>query len=600
MDKNESTTDLILDDDVLEVEQPERREWKNPMVSVASFFLLTDLFERFAYYSMTGSLITFFTRELGLETNLATQIQSTFQSVVYVAPLAGAYLADATLGRFKTLLYAYVLYVVGAVVMTIASIPSFNNSVLYFIGLIALFGVGSGAIKPNLIVLGGDQFDETIEKQLAQKTSYFSYFYWCTNIAAFVAFSIMGGLATQGMGAIPQDSSFFWSFAISTVALIASVGAFLLGSGRYYKPVPAGSALPTFMRVVGSGAKHTTKGKIVVISFIFELVGMLVTIVSFFISTAWVSYLAAAFIVIGVLGLVGFGRTTEWLETARDDGHADDSVDDARAVMRMMPYVAFIVIFWCVYNQMNGNFQAQGCQMNDYAMGYKWAPSQLSLFNTLGCLIFIPICDALLYPGMNKCWPATSLRRVGIGFGVCVVAMLNAGFVEMARKSATVMSGPDGVSSCSPCNLTTKPCGTGETIKYMSDISILVQIPQYFIVGVAEVFTAVTYYDLFYTEVPDSMRAVCQAINMLTTSLGTMVGGTINSVLSDWLPNDLNNGHMDLVYFVIAGLGIVNLAVFMLVSPGFVYKHESAADDESVAEDAVNKSRRASAHSLHQ
>jgi hypothetical protein len=46
-------------------------------------------------------------------------------------------------------------------------------------------------IKPNLIVMGGDQFDETDPREAKMKSSYFSYFYWCTNVAAFLAFSIM-------------------------------------------------------------------------------------------------------------------------------------------------------------------------------------------------------------------------------------------------------------------------------------------------------------------------------------------------------------------------------------------------------------------------
>lgn len=58
-------------------------------------------------------------------------------------------------------------------------------------GLFGGVACGSGAVKPNLIVLGGDQYDESDPKELKQKSSYFSYFYWCTNIAAFIAFGIM-------------------------------------------------------------------------------------------------------------------------------------------------------------------------------------------------------------------------------------------------------------------------------------------------------------------------------------------------------------------------------------------------------------------------
>jgi peptide/histidine transporter 3/4 len=98
------------------------------------------------------------------------------------------------------------------------------------------------------------------------------------------------------------------------------------------------------------------------------------------------------------------------------------------------------------------------------------------------------------------------------------------------------------------------------------------QVPQYVLVGVAEVFTAITYYDLFYSEVPSSMRSVCQAINMLTTSLGTMLGGTINSLCRAFLPNNLNEGNMEYVYFLIAILSAANLLVYIFVSRGFKYQ----------------------------
>jgi dipeptide/tripeptide permease len=58
-------------------------------------------------------------------------------------------------------------------------------------GLFVFLAPGSGAVKPNLIVMGGDQFDEDDPREAKMKSSYFSYFYWCTNIAAFAAFSVM-------------------------------------------------------------------------------------------------------------------------------------------------------------------------------------------------------------------------------------------------------------------------------------------------------------------------------------------------------------------------------------------------------------------------
>lgn len=344
------------------------------------------------------------------------------------------------------LVYSFLIYVVGAAMITGAAVPGFNNSILFFIGLFVGIAFGTGAAKPNLIVMGGDQFDETDPRENKQKSAYFSYFYWCTNIAAFVAFSIMGGLAVQGMGVITPDISFFASFAIGGIFILFATLSFLAGTPQYYKAKPQGSVLPIFFRLVGRGAKRTLAGAMIALGSFFELAGVLITVVSFFVKDPIISYVAAALVAVGVILLIVFGRHSDWVDKGAE-GFDPQVVDDAKAVVRMMPYVAFIVIFWAVYNQMNTNFVTQGCQMYDLAFGIKWSPSQLATFNTVGVLIGVPIADRIIYPLMNKCgWTATPLKKVGIGFFVCVIAMVVSGVVEIARKATPV------TTEMSPCS----------------------------------------------------------------------------------------------------------------------------------------------------
>ena len=68
----------------------------------------------------------------------------------------------------------------------------------------------------------------------------------------------------------------------------------------------------------------------------------------------------------------------------------------------MMPYVAFVIPFWAVYNQMNTNLNIQGCQMNDEIFGMRIASSQMSTWNTIGVLVGVPLMDRIVYPLMGK------------------------------------------------------------------------------------------------------------------------------------------------------------------------------------------------------
>eukprot|EP00121_Abeoforma_whisleri_P009153 Awhi_evm1s8410 len=547
----------------------------NVLWTIGLFFLLSDFFERFGYYTATGSLYTFFTRSLGLSSILATQLQSVFQSLVYVVPLLGAYVADTLLGRYMVIVVFYGVYFGGLIIMSISSHPGINISALFFLGLLGGTAVGSGCIKPNLIVLGADQFRDDDPYQSRQKSQYFQYFYWMTNIAAFIAFAFMSKLATEGVGAIPIEFSFFSSFMIACGSIFFAGASFLAGSKKYHKPRPEGSALSVFCKVCIAAASKSKYGAVVLIGFILQFISFAVTIISFFVAEPAVGYTAAALSVAGILILVIMTKT-DWIDYANERNGGKFSsreTNDAREVVRMFPYAAFAIMFWCVYNQMNTNFQSQGCQMNNKVFGdFTMAPSQLNTFNCLIIVILIPIVDKGLYPLMIKVgYPLTMLKRVGIGLFFTNLAVLLAGFIEIARKAAP----PTGeVSVCSACD-GGPDC---EGAIYTNDLNMLIQIPQYMLVGIGEIFTAITYYDLFYTEVPESMRAVCQALNMLTTSLGTMVGGTINSITIMWLPDDLNTGHQEYTYFLTFGLGTINLIGFILVARGFTYKSEEISD----------------------
>ena len=50
---------------------------------------------------------------------------------------------------------------------------------------------------------------------------------------------------------------------------------------------------------------------------------------------------------------------------------------------------------------------------------------------------------------------------------------------------------------------------------------------------------------------PDALRSVCQSLNLLTTTFGSMVAGLINSIFAGWLPNNLDDGHAEYMRVVV-------------------------------------------------
>lgn len=67
------------------------------------------------------------------------------------------------------------------------------------------------------------------------------------------------------------------------------------------------------------------------------------------------------------------------------------------------------------------------------------------------------------------------------------------------------------------------------------------------------------------------MRSVCQALNLLTTTLGYIVAGGVNSIFSFWIPSDLNDGHLDYIFYIMGLLSALSVFAFTVVSQSFEY-----------------------------
>eukprot|EP00656_Telonema_subtile_P035721 TRINITY_DN39682_c0_g2_i4.p1 TRINITY_DN39682_c0_g2~~TRINITY_DN39682_c0_g2_i4.p1 ORF type:complete len:113 (+),score=16.41 TRINITY_DN39682_c0_g2_i4:111-449(+) len=70
------------------------------------------------------------------------------------------------------------------------------------------------------------------------------------------------------------------------------------------------------------------------------------------------------------------------------------------------------------------------------------------------------------------------------------------------------------------------------------------------------------------------MRSVCQALNLITMTLGSMVSAGIQSIFAVWFTDDLNKGHLEGIFLLYSLLVVVNLGWFMKVARGYQYKED--------------------------
>jgi POT family proton-dependent oligopeptide transporter len=146
-----------------------------------------------------------------------------FVSAVYIMPLFGALLADALLGKYRTIIGLSLIYCLGHLAM---AIDSTLWGLLLGQGLIA---IGAGGIKPCVSAHVGDQFG-TANRHLMGKV--FSGFYFAINLGAFAAMLIMPWLLKHFGPSV--------AFGVPGVLMLLATLTFWAGRYRFVHIAPAG------------------------------------------------------------------------------------------------------------------------------------------------------------------------------------------------------------------------------------------------------------------------------------------------------------------------------------------------------------------------
>lgn len=340
---------------------------KSIILNVCLFILITEFCERLAYYGLSGSLIAFFVKKLNYDKVLASELNSLFTTLCYITPLAGAYLSDRYLGRYRTILAGSVIYAVGLFLCTLGSVPPDYEADYFLPGLFLFVTIGSGCIKPCVVTLGADQFDPNDPDQVEEKAKFFNYFYWAINLGATVSYGYLTNLALngqpEGLG-ISESWGFFASFLVPTISFVIGIFVFVGGSPRYKHAPPSDSVLGEFAQIVWVAGKKTGQGTALLSGIVAMLLGAVVVVVGYFVHNQTAHLCIAiggmSFILVGIVVVCYFGKHTTWLNTAADLPTTACKVPDAVEVLRLSPYLGLLCIFWGVYGQMANNFFTQG------------------------------------------------------------------------------------------------------------------------------------------------------------------------------------------------------------------------------------------------
>jgi POT family proton-dependent oligopeptide transporter len=218
----------------------------------------------------------------------------------------------------------------------------------------------------------------------------------------------------------------------------------------------------------------------------------------------------------------------------------------------------FILFFWALWGMSNGvEWTLQAEKMDLHWMGMNLIAAQVQTANPIFILLFIPLVNYLIYPAIDKVFPLTPLRKIGIGLFLTAFS-----FVVIVWIQGQIDQG-------------LRP-------------SINWQLLAYAILTLGEAMVSITGLEFSYTQAPNSMKSSVMALWLLFIAFGELLVGKFNA----WILNpDGTRKLTDLQYFQFFTIVMfVASALFVVVAcfyKGRTYLQSQLTADEIATEPIV-------------
>ncbi|XP_053420879.1 solute carrier family 15 member 2 [Nycticebus coucang] len=359
----------------------------NYPLSIA-FIVVNEFCERFSYYGMKAVLTLYFLYFLHWSEDTSTSIYHAFSSLCYFTPILGAAIADSWLGKFKTIIYLSLVYVLGHVVKSLGALPILGgpmvHTALSLVGL-TLIALGTGGIKPCVAAFGGDQFEE---KDAEERTRYFSVFYLSINagslISTFITPMLRGDVQCFG------EDCYALAFGVPGLLMVIALVVFALGNKMYKKPPPEGNIVAQVFKCIWFALSNRFKNR-----------------------------------------SGDIPKRQHWLDWATEK-YPTQLIMDVKALTRVLFLYIPLPMFWALLDQQGSRWTLQATKMNGNLGFFVLQPDQMQVLNPFLVLIFIPLFDLVIYRLISKCGiNFSSLRKMAVGMILACLAFAVAATVEI-------------------------------------------------------------------------------------------------------------------------------------------------------------------------
>jgi POT family proton-dependent oligopeptide transporter len=497
----------------LEEDKDKYRKITNRPTIAAMLILVCEFAERGSYYGVQGILTNFIMKPLpngsktgrvmpgddgnagalGLGLQDANALVMLLQFLAYVMPLFGGYLADDSLGRFKTIMIGVWIGIISHILFIIAALPPVIASGQAAIaptclGIVSL-ALCTGFIKPNLLPLMLDQYpyrNNVLKRLPTGETVYVDrdasvsnltmIFYWSINIGAFL--QIATSYSARNVG--------YWLAFLCPCILYCLVVVSMLFIRPHLKPeVPEGSLLKKALQVAWISMKNNPIRRLRRGEF-------------------W-SYAYPENMEARGQHYINEKKKTPITWTAQE-------VDDYKSTFTQCLMFSFWVIFNLSDSGLGSTLTAQAG-----ALSSEGIPNDFfNNFNQITIVVAIPILDYIVYPTLEK-WKINfkPVYKCFVGFMLGALGSAASAIIQWR------------IYKTSPCGYYATTCDEP------SPLTAWYVIINYGLEALGECFCFTTAFELAYTRAPSNAKGLVMALFLFNLAISAAISQAVSGALVD-------------------------------------------------------------------
>eukprot|EP01135_Chromosphaera_perkinsii_P002223 Nk52_evm9s221 gene=Nk52_evmTU9s221 len=490
--------------------------------------LIVEAAERWGYYGGAAVNSLFMKDMYNYDASKIQLYSNALQFWSYGTALLGAYLADAWLGKVRTIGMFAVVYAVGIIMQALASMPfafgDFPNesgsgiTQYLFWGALFFIGLGTGGIKANV----GPLLSEQITNPTDEKTEMvFRYFYWAINLGAIGAFSVSPFVHRfEEDEDHPHGTTYYYSYWISAAILILGLTIYMCFYRFYITSRVLGSPLAKFFKAVFSAIKNRNNSS-------------------------------------------KCDEDDHFIYRA--EGFTVKELTDYRRLFAIFGLLIHYPTFWYLYGQNSNYAVVQGT----YLDAPSWLTAdQLGLVDPLFIVVMVPIFDRFVFPALRRMgFELSIITRISIGY----ILMAMSGFCMVAVQLVLSANG----SWDSDDNYTVNADG--------SSYSVFWTIPSFVFCALGEIFASITLNEFVYSQAPPSLKSVMFGLGTFTNCGAAIIG----LIMASWQ----KDSNLAWFWCAFSCLAVIQAVIIPIQFKNYQYRSVSedvASDDSIDVEPATN------------